>query len=59
VDTKGQFWVAISVVRKRQFWVVLSVVKRGSDGWLLVWLHEGSFFVVISAVIKIQFLGGS
>ena len=32
----GQFWVAISLVKKRQFWVVISVVKQGGFGWLLV-----------------------
>ena len=26
------------MVKKRQFWVVVSVVKKGSFGWLLVWL---------------------
>ena len=41
--TKGQFWLVISVVKKRnfwvnlrvlikrQFWVVIRVVKKGSD----------------------------
>ena len=31
--SKGQFWVVISVVKKRQFSVVISVLKRGSFGW--------------------------
>ena len=32
--------MVIRVVKERQFWVVLSVLKRGSFGWLLVWLKE-------------------
>ena len=31
------------MVKKGQFWAVISVVKRGSFGWLLVWLKSCSF----------------
>ena len=43
---QGQFWVVISVVKKRQLLVfgwLLVWLKRGSFGWLLVWLKRGSF----------------
>ena len=42
------------MVKKRQLKVVISVVKRGSFGWLLVWLKRGTF-VVTSVVKKGQF----
>ena len=37
---KRQFWVVIRVVKTRE---LLASFKRGSFGWLLVWLKRGSF----------------
>ena len=38
--TKGQFYVVISVVKKREFWAVIRLVTKGQ------------FWVVISVVKK-------